>query len=178
MIVIVVVINLEKSVYTVIEGSSPLEVCVTAIGGQINNLATYICTVGNSALGKDRMCNIPYTSSILSVISRICLLLVTFLSFFLSSDTDDYIGYTAHHIVFPVATHPNSIRRQCITLTIVDDDSLEETEMFFIELQSDPLIHRAALLGKNSTAIVRIWDDDTPGTCTIDLSTMEQTMKI
>lgn len=44
-------INLERTQFTVTEDSALLEVCVRATGGGTSTLAVYICTEGNTATG-------------------------------------------------------------------------------------------------------------------------------
>lgn len=81
-----------------------------------------------------------------------------------TTDTEDYIGLTAHRLVFTPAALRSATRRQCVNIPIIDDTLAEQKERFFVKLQSDPRMPGSMLIGINSTAAVTIKDDDTPGT--------------
>ena len=80
---------------------------------------------------------------------------------------DDYVGLTAHRLIFEPAAAPynssKATRRQrCISIPIVDDALVEGMERFFVTLQSDPMMPGNILIGQNSTASVTISDNDAP----------------
>lgn len=79
---------------------------------------------------------------------------------YISTDGEDYMGLTAHRLVFPVAT-PS--RRVCVAISIINDMQVEKTEKFFVNLQKDPRMPENVLIGPRSTASVTVLDNDGPG---------------
>ena len=63
----------------------------------------------------------------------------TFISSYIFKDPDDYFALEANNDVFFDIINDDT-RRTCVEVVIVDDDLLEGTEFFSIEVVPDPFV--------------------------------------
>ena len=67
--------------------------------------------------------------------------------------------------MFPRHLAPSSsaTKRVCVSIPIIDDVELENSEKFLVKLQKDPRMPASVVIGHNSAAHVTILDNDAPG---------------
>ena len=134
--------------YTVIEGGSGiLEVCIIAIGELETNATITLSTSDASAIGKTiglsygscMICPGTQWHSIPNII---------FSSY--------YLGNSDYQPVTQALTFQQTQQLQCVNITILDDQILENAEYFFVNLTTDDL----GIVFNTSSAVVTIGNDD------------------